>query len=623
MRFSTGTNDEVPRQGDGESDLSKLDADTVLQEVPLKANGQIDTQNAETQRIIEGMNVFQHSAKETIAKGAGTNLPNVLAVVDQLPPWIKLLKDHETEQVAQALLEKFKKLLSDGLRLLHGEFVALLEKPSRLQEEPLNLRADFLEQIAEMRAAGGGVDAQFRIPEMPSPEEVKILHELVNRLVLNQWKPEKAISFKETRARTLSKNLQRLDFRPISKDEARKLTWPQLEPRMKRWCEHMRAAVKILFKGERTLCDGVLVKLENFRDRCFAELAGPSLLQLLYTGNCLATAHEQMPEKIVALLWMYKAVRDLLPLIGETFRGDPGASYRQDTEAFLDTLKVVVKVAGEDFAKKLDEEQQVLAQRPPATRRQRGPLTLDPALASEVKVHRHVSYVMNYIRLLCSSGGDSENYLALLQEVYDGPKSAKDSEAVGGAYPVGPARNLRLAVLKILDSLDSLVHTRAKLLPDGFLVFCFLINNHRYILMHVRQHAADLFDLEWRNRKEEMQESRLAHFVGLYTVKMDEQVFSLRETTDPKVVMQRLKAFNAEWDALPRNYAHRLIDALGDRGRVCDAIVKRISAGYSNFITTHWQIIQENPKVQKLVLHTPDAVRTELMSAFNPNLPTT
>ena len=67
---------------------------------------------------------------------------------------------------------------------------------------------------------------------------------------------------------------------------------------------------KLLFAGERKVCDQIFEGFESLKDQCFAEVTAESVAVLLSFGDAIAKS-KRSPEKLFVLLDMYEIMREL------------------------------------------------------------------------------------------------------------------------------------------------------------------------------------------------------------------------------------------------------------------------------------------------------------------------
>ena len=72
----------------------------------------------------------------------------------------------------------------------------------------------------------------------------------------------------------------------------------------------LRKQVKLLFAGERKVCDQIFEGFDSLSDQCFAEVTASSVSVLLSFGEAIARS-KRSPEKLFVLLDMYEIMREL------------------------------------------------------------------------------------------------------------------------------------------------------------------------------------------------------------------------------------------------------------------------------------------------------------------------
>lgn len=68
--------------------------------------------------------------------------------------------------------------------------------------------------------------------------------------------------------------------------------------------------VKLLFAGEKNVCDQIFDGVDSLRDQCFADVTSNSVSVLLSFGEAIAKS-KRSPEKLFVLLDMYEIMREL------------------------------------------------------------------------------------------------------------------------------------------------------------------------------------------------------------------------------------------------------------------------------------------------------------------------
>lgn len=142
------------------------------------------------------------------------------------------------------------------------------------------------------------------------------------------------MSTRDARASTLESSLRKLGVEKLNKDDVQKMQWEALETKIQNWIHYMRIAVriyirfvmvdithflsvwfciqqvKLLFAGERKICDQVFDGTTLNKDQCFAEVTASSVAVLLSFGDAVAKS-KRSPEKLFVLLDMYEVLHEL------------------------------------------------------------------------------------------------------------------------------------------------------------------------------------------------------------------------------------------------------------------------------------------------------------------------
>lgn len=68
--------------------------------------------------------------------------------------------------------------------------------------------------------------------------------------------------------------------------------------------------VKLLFAGERTVCDKIFQGIHSLREQCFAQVTVNSISILLNCGDAIVKS-KKSPEKLFVFLDMYQVLQEL------------------------------------------------------------------------------------------------------------------------------------------------------------------------------------------------------------------------------------------------------------------------------------------------------------------------
>lgn len=132
----------------------------------------------------------------------------------------------------------------------------------------------------------------------------------------------------------MEESLENLGVEKLDKDDVQKMQWEVLETKIGNWIHFMRIAVsiflefqeilhilcpecmimleqvKLLFAGERIVCEKIFEGLDSLTDQCFSVVTSNSISVLLSFGDAIARS-KRSPEKLFVLLDMYEIMREL------------------------------------------------------------------------------------------------------------------------------------------------------------------------------------------------------------------------------------------------------------------------------------------------------------------------
>ncbi|RCV44596.1 hypothetical protein SETIT_9G386900v2 [Setaria italica] len=138
--------------------------------------------------------------------------------------------------------------------------------------------------------------------------------------------------------------------------------------------------VKLLFAGERQLCDQVFECSQSLRDKCFAAITKNSLATLLSFGEAIAMS-KRSPEKLFVLLDMYEIMCELQTEIDTIFVGESCSQMRDSALSLTKCLAQTAQKTFSDFEKAVEKD---------ATKN----------IHTDGTVHPLTSYVINYVKFL-------------------------------------------------------------------------------------------------------------------------------------------------------------------------------------------------------------------------------
>ncbi|KAK7279098.1 hypothetical protein RJT34_24142 [Clitoria ternatea] len=475
-RSETITDDVVSILGSFDHRLSALD--TAMRPTQIrthsirKAHENIDKTLKAAEVILAHFDQY-HQAEAKIGKGPHEDVKNYLEAIDQLRSNTRFFSSKNGFRSVDGIVSHANSLITKAISKLEEEFKQLLLSYSK-PVEPERL-FDCLPTSMRPSSASPGHDHSSNIhsethrnnvdtvvytpPVLIPPRILPLLHDLAQQMVQAGHQQQLLKICRDIRSNVLEESLQKLGVEKLSKDDVQKLQWEVLEAKIGNWIHFMRIAVKLLFAGERKVCDQMFEGFDLLSDQCFAEVTANSVSMLLSFGEAIAKS-KRSPEKLFVLLDMYEILREIHSEIETLFKGKACTKIR---EAVMGLTKQLAQTAQETFG---DFEEAVEKD---ATK----------TAVTDGTVHPLTSYVINYVKFLF-------DYRSTLNQLFQGFEGEGDSS------------QLASVTMRILQALKTNLDGKSKQYRDPALMHLFLMNNIHYIVRSVRRsEAKDLLGDDW------------------------------------------------------------------------------------------------------------------------------
>ncbi|KAJ3681536.1 hypothetical protein LUZ60_016025 [Juncus effusus] len=410
--------------------------------------------------------------KRVLNKGpSDDDLNGFLEGMDELMRIIHYFRKHWRN--SESALSDANGLLSKAINMAENEFNKLIRKNS----EPINPHQLFQclpKQVKSVPEDQNEVEIneekiEFNLPTLKDPNIIPSLNRIALRLGLVGRHMRCLQIYREARANALETSLSNLGLQRLGKDEVQKMQWESLEQKIPSWIDIMRISIKLLFAGERQLCDQVFRGIEDeFRDECFAKVTSESLATLLSFPDAVVKV-KRSPEKLFMLLDLYDMMCELQPEMEGLFTGEPCIKMLQSVSSLHKRLAETAAETFEGFAVDVEKD-------PPGK-----PPTTNGA------VHPLSSYVMNFLKFVF-------DYKALLEKLLGEYSEGKED-----------AENLQFlpAILRILQALQNNLEAKSKHCKEHGLGYIFLMNNIHYMVNSVikTDEVKEILGDDWIQRK--------------------------------------------------------------------------------------------------------------------------
>uniref|UniRef100_A0A3Q7G095 Exocyst subunit Exo70 family protein n=1 Tax=Solanum lycopersicum TaxID=4081 RepID=A0A3Q7G095_SOLLC len=559
------------------------------------AHGNIDKALKAAEVILSQFDISRQ-AEIKILKGPHEDLESYLQAIDQLRDNIRFFSNNKSFKSSDGVLNHANSLLTKAILKLEEEFKQLLLsyskpiEPDRLFEcLPNSMRppsspghqdssgkSHLSNSNAEQDGAGNAV---FTPPTLIPPRILPLLHDLAQQMVQAGHQQQFIKIYRDTRSPVLEESLRSLGVEKLSKDDVQKMQWEVLEAKIGNWIHFMRIAVKLLFAGERKVCDQVLEGFDSLNDQCFAEVTTASVAVLLSFGDAIAKS-KRSPEKLFVLLDMYEIMRELHSEIESLFRGKACNEIKESAFGLTKQLAQTAQETFGDFEEAVEKD---------ATK----------TAVSDGTVHPLTSYVINYVKFL---------YQSTLKQLFQEFENGGDSNS-----------QLAAVTMRIMQALQTNLDGKSKQYKDSALTHLFLMNNIHYMVRSVRRsEAKDLLGDDWVQRHRRVVQQHANQYKRIAWAKIL-QSLSIQGLTSSggssssgvdgqnssgvsrSTVKERFKMFNAQFEELHQRQSQWAVPDTELRESLRLAVAEVLLPAYRSFIKRFGPLVESGKNAQKYV----------------------
>ncbi|KAL1546096.1 exocyst complex component EXO70A1-like [Salvia divinorum] len=555
---------------------------------------------------------LSRQAEAKILKGPHEDLESYLQAIQQLRNNIQFFNSNKSFKSSDGVLNHTNNLLAKAISKLEEEFKQLLlsyskpVEPERLFEclpnsmrpsespghssgkTPSNSHHDHQNNTSE--------NSVYTTPALIPPRILPLLHDLALQMVQAGNRQQLQKIYRDIRSVVLEESLRKLGVEKLSKDDVQKMQWEVLEAKIGNWIHFMRIAVKLLFAGERKVCDQIFEGFDPLMDQCFAEVTAGSVAILLSFGDAIAKS-KRSPEKLFVLLDMYEIMRELHSEIEALFRGKACTEIR---DSALGLTKRLARTAQETFG---DFEEAVEKD---ATK----------TAVADGTVHPLTSYVINYVKFLF-------DYQSTLKQLFQEFENKDDSNS-----------QLAAVTMRIMQALQTNLDGKSKQYRDTSLTHLFLMNNIHYMVRSVRRsEAKDLLGDDWVQRHRRVVQQHANQYKRIAWAKIL-QCLSVQGLTSSgggssvgvdggnssgvsrAIVKDRLKTFNMQFEELHQRQSQWTVPDTELRESLRLAVAEVLLPAYRSFIKRFGPLVENGKNPQKYIRYTPEDLEHMLGEFF-------
>ncbi|KAL2324981.1 hypothetical protein Fmac_024039 [Flemingia macrophylla] len=572
-----------------------------------KAHENIDRTLKAAEVVVAHFDQYRQ-AEAKILKGPHEDLENYLDAIDKLRSNIQFFGSKKGFKSSDGIIIHANNLLAKAISKLEDEFKQLLSSYSKPVEPerlfdclPNSMRPSSGSPGHESDPNGknpsnhhsehhnnNGDAVVYTPPALIPPRFLPLLHDLAQQMVEAGHQQQLIKIYRDARSNVLEESLQKLGVEKLNKDDVQKLQWEILEAKIGNWIHFMRIAVKLLFAGERKVCDQIFEGYDSLSEQCFAEVTTNSVSMLLSFGEAIARS-KRSPEKLFVLLDMYEIMQELHSEIETLFKGKACSGIK---EAATNLTKRLAQTAQETFG---DFEEAVEKD---ATK----------TAVTDGTVHPLTSYVINYVKFLF-------DYQSTLKQLFLEFESGDDSS------------QLASVTVRIMQALQTNLDGKSKQYKDPALTHLFLMNNIHYIVRSVRRsEAKDLLGDDWVQRHRRIVQQHANQYKRNAWAKIL-QCLSIQGLTSSgggsstgggdggtgsssgasrAIVKDRFKTFNGMFEELHQKQSQWTVPDTELRESLRLAVAEVLLPAYRSFVKRFGPLVESGKNPQKYIKYTPE-----------------
>lgn len=616
QKSQTITDNVVTILGSFDSRLSALE--TAMRPTQIrthsirKAHENIDKtlKNAE---VILAQFDLSRQAEAKVLKGPHDDLESYLEAIDQLRNSILFFSKKKNYRNSDGVVNHANSLLVKAISKLEDEFKQLLAlyskpiEPDRLFDcLPNSLRPSSGSPV-ELGEPGGKMhhehhhnadleNAVYTTPTLIPPRILPLLHDLAQQMVQAGHQQQLSRIYRETRSTVLEESLKKLGVEKLNKEDVQKMQWEVLEAKIGNWIHFMRIAVKLLFAGERKVCDQIFEGYDSQSDQCFADVTASSVSVLLSFGEAIARS-KRSPEKLFVLLDMYEIMRELHSEIESLFKGKACTEIRESALGLTKRLAQTAQETFGDFEEAVEKDATKTA-------------VLDGT------VHPLTSYVINYVKFLF-------DYQSTLKQLFQ-------------EFEKGDETNSQLAsvTMRIMQALQTNLDGKSKQYKDPALTHLFLMNNIHYMVRSVRRsEAKDLLGDDWVQRHRRIVQQHANQYKRNAWTKIL-QALSVQGLTSSgggsavggdsgnssgvsrALVKDRFKNFNMQFEDLHQRQSQWTVPDTELRESLRLAVAEVLLPAYRSFVKRFGPMVENGKAPQKYIKYSAEDLERMLGEFF-------
>ncbi|XP_051149019.1 exocyst complex component EXO70A1-like [Andrographis paniculata] len=565
-----------------------------------KAHENID-KTIKVVEVILGQFDLARQAEAKILRGPHDDLESYLETVEELKSIVTFLSGGKNSLKSSiGVISQAKNLLGKAIIKLEEEFGQLVTRYSKAAE-PDRLY-DCLPSF--MRPSMGSSHASeaytikrsdyhnrssethvFQLPVLIPPRIVPLLLKIAQQMIEAGHHNQVFVLYREARFSAMEQTLTKLGVERLSKEDVQRMQWEVLELKIKLWTLNMRTSFKVLFPGEKKVCDQIFEGNEDIGDKCFAEVTANGVAMLFSLGEAVSRS-KRLPEKLFVLLDMYDIMREIRPEMVSLFGSNLCQEVRDSAAALTKRLAQTGREMFVDFREIIEKD-------------------TSKTSALDGTTHPLTTYVINYVNFLVEY---RLTLLKLFKELHD--NNAEEQ--------------LTNITTRIIQALQTNLEGKAKQYKDPAFSHIFLMNNMHQLVRTVRRSdAKDLLGNDWVqiHRRVVQQHANQYRRVAWAKILQCLTIQGIQSSGDisnvsKSMVKDRFKTFNILFEEMHLRQSQWVVGDSELRESLRLAVAEILLPAYRSFLRRFGPMIQSGKSPQKYIKYTPEDLERMLGEFF-------
>ncbi|XP_058758434.1 uncharacterized protein LOC131631685 isoform X2 [Vicia villosa] len=229
--------------------------------------------------------------------------------------------------------------ISNMMEQLQTFVTELRRENSNFIQMVLEYVKKYVEEYSELVVT----DTNFMMDAL-KPETIKGLEETAKVMMSSGFEKDFSDVYIDCRRECLNECLMHRLFglQKLSIEDIHNMPWNVLEAQIEKWIKTFNITLKILFPGERRICDRIFFGSSSAADFSFVEICRESTIQLLSFAQSVASGSHS-PDRLFKMLEVLETLRDLIPEIESFFCDEYSVSLRNEANTTRKKLEEAIR----------------------------------------------------------------------------------------------------------------------------------------------------------------------------------------------------------------------------------------------------------------------------------------